>query len=324
MIFMIINKHARSGKAAQVLQQLEAEIAASGLQVEARETAYAGHAKELADACCSEIASSGETGYLLAVGGDGTFNEIINGMHDFDRVCLCLIPMGSGNDLGRGLRISAKDPAARMRKVLSMIRKRLESEEEAKNNPAFIRHMDLGQVTFPDGSARRFAISAGIGVDAAVCRDVDHSPIKKILNKIGLGSLSYVILTVANIFHMPLCDGELETKDGTVHAFRDIIFCAAMNHICEGGGVPMAPQASAFDGKLSICAVHSIPRWKCFLDLPVLVMAKHGRLKGFELFDSSRMKIRLAQPMTVHADGEYCGEWNALEFACLPGQLQVM
>ena len=97
-----------------------------------------------------------------------------------------------------------------------------------------------------------------------------------------------------------------------------------MNFKAEGGGVPMAPKADATDGKLSICSVHGIPKWRTFLCLPFLVAAKHTGIRGFDIDDCGTCEVRLKDPMVLHADGEYCGDVTKLQFRCLPGMLRVM
>ena len=92
-----------------------------------------------------------------------------------------------------------------------------------------------------------------------------------------------------------------------------IIYIAAMNFKAEGGGVPMAPKADATDGKLSICSVHGIPKWRTFLCLPFLVAAKHTGIRGFDIDDCGTCEVRLKDPMVLHADqagvelGHYVG-----------------
>jgi diacylglycerol kinase family enzyme len=103
-----------------------------------------------------------------------------------------------------------------------------------------------------------------------------------------------------------------------------MIFSAAMNLRAEGGGVPMAPKGNPYDGKLSTSSAYGIPKWRTFFCLPLLVAAKHEKLKGFRLMDSKSVHISLSKPMIIHADGEYCGESAEVTFTCLPKQLKML
>lgn len=305
MYYFIVNASSRTGKAATIWKDVKNELDSREIEYKYFITQAEGHAKRLANDICNE---KGDVN-LIVVGGDGTANEVINGMHDFDRVKFGYIPTGSGNDLGRGLGINKVKPVDQLVHIL-------ESEDLLK--------MDLGQVVTEDGNERLFAISAGIGVDASVCKQALTSKLKKFLNKFGAGSATYVILTVKTMFTMPVCNGLLTMDDGSVKKANNIIFCAAMNHPWEGGGVPMAPDADATDGELSVCCVSDIKRFNCFTKLPLLVASKHDRIAGFDIFNCKSVKIELEDNMIVHADGEYCGEPKNVEFKVLPKVISVI
>lgn len=72
--------------------------------------------------------------YLITVGGDGTLNEVINGISDFSRIVLGILPIGSGNDFARGMGIS-RDTLANLEQILDLI----ESDSEGTA-------IDLGEV----------------------------------------------------------------------------------------------------------------------------------------------------------------------------------
>ncbi len=141
------------------------------------------------------------------------------------------------------------------------------------------------------------------------------------------GKLTYLLLTVKSLFTM-------ETANGTVRMTRRdkkkekhmqrLIFSAVMNFRAEGGGVPMAPAADARDGRLSMCCASDISRWKTFFYLPVLVLAKHSNLKGITIADEEEIHWKVDVPMTLHTDGEYCGEVTEVKFTCLKGKLRVL
>jgi diacylglycerol kinase family enzyme len=185
--------------------------------------------------------------------------------------------------------------------------------------------MDLGEVSWEKGQKnRKFAISAGVGLDALVCKKALHSTLKDFLNKLHLGKLTYIALTVQSLFSMETTSAAVRFDNTSRQNMPKGICFAVMNFRAEGGGVPMAPKADATDGKLSVCSIYGIPKWRTFLCLPFLVAAKHTWIHGFDVTDCGKCRIRLNHPMTVHADGEYCGELSELTFRCLPGQLHVL
>ena len=163
-----------------------------------------------------------------------------------------------------------------------------------------------------------------MGIDAFVCKEAQHSVLKRVLNAIGLGSMTYVCLTVKSLFTMPVVRAQVGFDDGEMRTLEQVIFIAAKNQRVEGGGVPMAPRANAFDEKLSVCLVHGIPRWKTFFLLPVLVLGKHEKVKGFEIVDCKKLQVKLAKKAVLHTDGEYCGMHNCVEISCLEKKMQII
>jgi diacylglycerol kinase family enzyme len=246
-------------------------------------------------------------------------------MSAFEKVRFGMIPMGSGNDFGRGLNLP-KDPTENWK----MIQKHILAGKDS------FRRIDLGQVTvLGQKHPRLFGISAGVGLDAIVCKKALRSGLKTFLNRIHMGKLTYILLTVQTLFSMDTADVELtylldETaaeKAATASeacTLNKMIFTAAMNLRAEGGGVPMAPNADPADGKLSVCSAYGIPKWRTFFCLPLLVAAKHEKLKAFQLKNCKSVRMSLSKPMIIHADGEYCGESAEVTFTCLPQKLKML
>ncbi|MCR4841678.1 MAG: hypothetical protein K5840_00270 [Eubacterium sp.] len=351
MVYIIANRNARKGTKKGNAAELLTALDARNIEYDVRYTEYAGHAKELA----REISSLPGEKRLIVMGGDGTVNEAINGIVDFDNTLFGYVPLGSGDDLARGLNI----------KMSALERLLLVSQTDE------VTPMDLGELIIVDGSraegtieaeyrsvdgcsdededtastGRLYAVSAGIGIDALVCKQVNSSALKKFLNKFGLGSLSYGLLTVKNLFTMRSANGRIVYSTGgrsddspgagsnspinmgitpMVVPIKKMIFTAVMNHPCEGGGVPMAPFADAFDGRLSVCCVGNVSRLHAFFCFPLLLIGKHKIIKSFRLFNASRIEIGIDEPMVVHTDGEYCGTARAVRFRAHPGILKML
>ena len=311
MLYFIINEKSRSGRGKQVWSELREYLAKTGVAYEAKVTKYEGHARTIAREFCGK---KDDDICLVAVGGDGTANEVLNGITDFGRVRFGTIPTGSGNDLARGLGLLGS-PKENLVRILEAVKK---SREETES-------MDLGQVRWKGGKRPRiFVISAGVGLDALVCKKALRSRLKDFLNKLRLGKLTYLCLTVQSLFSMETADAAVWFDGKSKISRSRVIFSAAMNFAAEGGGVRMAPGATPADGKLSVCQAFGIPKWRTFFCLPLLVAAKHTRLRGFEVTDCTVCKIRLERPMVLHADGEYCGDVTEMQFTCLPGKLKVL
>ncbi len=296
----IVNTHSKTGKAAEVWRTLEQELRRQGASYTAHITQYAGHAAEIA----AELTSGETPVFLVVAGGDGTVNEVLSGIRDLSLVTLGYLPLGSANDLARGLGLT-DEPLEILRQIL---------------NSTATEAIDVGEVSW-EGGSRRFAVSAGAGVDAAVCRRALTSPLKTFLNRIGLGGLTYGLLTISELFRTPRMRGVARMADGSEVVMDRMIFCAAMNFACEGGGVRMAPHASAKDGKLSVCCVCNIPKVVCLFAFVLLLMGKHEKIRGFVCVDTEELRLSMDRSLVVHADGEDCGDQQELTFRCLPNGL---
>ena len=188
MLYFIVNEKSKSGNAKQIWKEIEEVLKVRNVSYQAFVSEYRGHAGKLAAEIC---AMDDNDICLVAVGGDGTANEVINGITDFEKVRFGVIPTGSGNDLARGLLLS-KDPKNGAIHILNAMKK---SREDTWC-------MDLGEVNFGE-EKRLFAISAGIGLDALVCKKALKSTIKDILNKIRLGKLTYAATGVITAARLP-------------------------------------------------------------------------------------------------------------------------
>lgn len=297
----IVNKASKTGKGAVVWEALEAHLQELNVDYDVRFTGGPGEATEFA----RSATSTGEPTHLFVMGGDGTLNEALNGIVDFENTFYTPLPSGSANDfvLGIGMEGDA-----------------IQIFDRAYNSEDY-KALDIGKV-----DDRRFGVSAGIGVDAYVCLQALDSKLKKFLNRFGLGSATYGLLTVGDIFTMPFSDATItysfKGEEKSINV-KNIIFAAAMNCKAEGGGIPMAPNATPDAGYLTAFVAHDISRLKCFTLLPSLVAGKHMGKRGFDLINFDKMKIDIIDDMCVHADGEHVGFHKTLLFECLPGVLKV-
>ncbi len=309
MLSFIVNKCSRGGKGALVWDEIEEYLKKRDIEYAAKMTEYAGHATKLAEEMTACVLEKNNEVTLIAVGGDGTIGEVINGISDFSKVRFGVVPVGSGNDFARGLKLS-KEPIENLESIINCL------EEDV---------IDIGSVVWDDGSKQRyFAVSSGIGIDAEVCKRILASRLKGVLNKIRLGKLTYLIVTVQSLFSMDTSDVSIRFDGNEVKKIRKLIFNAVMNFRTEGGGVPMAPKADARDGLLSICCIHTIPKLATFFFLPFLVIGKHHFINGIDIENHKTCDIILKKPMPLHADGEYLGETDRVSFKCRTKRLRML
>lgn len=308
MYYFIVNTQARTGNAAHIWDEVKVVLKREAIPYKAFETSFEGHATELAHKLCQ---IDEDKVHIIILGGDGTINEVVNGITDFDKVCLGVIPTGTGNDFARNLGIKGTPE--------ELIHDILKHENGTK--------LDIGSVTWGDEKhkhKRIFNISSGIGFDALVCKYAMTSRVKKFFNRIRLGKLAYLVLTVRSLFAIKTYNAEVTFGDGTESSYKKVIFSAAMNLKAEGGGVPMAPSSDPTDGLLPFCIAADIPMLILPICLIRLVLGKHEKLKYFHIINGTSCHIKTDAPEVLHADGEYLADVTEVWYECLPNKLELL
>ena len=240
MYYFIINPNSRSGKGALIWRDLENILRERNIKYQTFFTEYKGHAVKLSASITASIPEDSQI-KLIAVGGDGTIQEVLSGVKDISRVIFGYIPTGSGNDFCRSMKLP-QDPMKALELILSDKRPHLMD----------IPHISCGS------SSSRFAISCGIGFDAAVCHEVGVTPMKKVLNKIGLGKLVYLFVALKQLLFLKPSSMTLLMDDNKKEEFSKVYFTAIMNQKYEGGGFKFCPDASPSDGYLDVIVVDSL------------------------------------------------------------------
>ncbi|MCR5418774.1 MAG: YegS/Rv2252/BmrU family lipid kinase [Lachnospiraceae bacterium] len=237
---------------------------------------------------------------LILIGGDGTLNNCINGIKDLEHTTLTYLPSGTSNDFSRSLHISGK-PLRALRATSPKIR---------------TKSMDLATVSYGT-KKRRFVVSSGIGYDAAVCQEVQHSPLKAAFNRFRLGKLIYGFIALKQfLFLKPCgCDLYLDDSEEPIH-FNTFLLAAFMNLKHEGGGFPFAPDADPADGKLDICLVGNLSKAMVPFVLPFVLAGRHHGKPGVHSYRASKIRIVTEEPLYAHTDGEILGKYKELSFVC--------
>ena len=306
MYYFIVNTWARTGNAVHIWDEVKVILKKENVPYKAFETSFEGHATELAKEL-SENAT--EVINIIILGGDGTINEVVNGIVDFEKVRLGIIPTGTGNDFARNLGIKGTTE-----EIVCDI---LNCQKGTK--------IDIGAVCWGEEKKRRlFNISSGLGFDALVCKKALNSKVKKICNSLHLGKLSYLVLTVQSLFSMKTYTGKMTFGKNPDNSYKRVVFAAAMNLRAEGGGVPMAPSSNPCDGTIPFCVAADIPKLVLPFCLILLVLGKHENLKYFHTFHDTECYIHTDSPAVLHADGEYLADVTDVWYECLPCKLELL
>ncbi len=309
MYHIIINPASRSGKGLKIWkEQVEPALCRGNVPFRPYFSEKAGNVSRIAGEILSAPSSGNGPVSLIILGGDGTVNEALQGIPDPSGIVLGYIPTGSSNDLARDLNIPTSPTAA-----LDLI---LHSGTPCP--------MDLGTVTYEDGQKRRFAVSCGIGFDAAVCEEALRSKAKKVLNRIGLGKLTYLSIALKQLFAAKAVSGKLILDDGAPVEIGNILFTACMLHRFEGGGFMFSPDADATDGILNLCAVGDISKALILYALPTAFKGKHYRYKGITPYQARKVRIDVSSPLWVHTDGEVARKSRSITVTCEQNALYII
>lgn len=282
MYHFILNPSARSGRGLLLWKKVEAELTREKVEYETHFTDHRRHATEIA----SELTRNGEETTLVVLGGDGSIDEVVNGIHFPDRVTLGYIPLGSGNDFARGMGL----PSNTM-KALDVV---LHSDKR--------RSINLGLLQYR-GKKHRFAVSSGIGYDASICYQLCVSKLKMFLNKLGLGKLAYVSLSLHRLYHCRPDAMTIILDEQTLH-FDNVYFAAAFNLPYEGGGCKFCPDARPDDDLLDFIVIADVPKIQALAILPTVFSGMHTRLKGVHIYRCKKVHVESLPALPVHSDGE--------------------
>lgn len=292
MKYFLVNPNSSSGFGKNIWLSVKKELDFRGISYQAHLTEYAGHAALLA----KQLTKKEYPVELIVIGGDGTLNEVLNGISDFSKVLLGYIPTGSGNDFARGCRLP--------KKVSDCLDYLLE-------NP-YSRSIDVGVCKSQEKSFR-FGVSCGMGFDAAICQEALVSPVKKVLNRFHAGKLTYAFLAVKQLLLCRPADVKVRLDNDRNYSFSRVYFISVMNQPCEGGGVRFCPSARDDDGFLDVCIVSGISRLKFLLLLPTAFRGGHIFFKGVHIFRCKSIQIHSTSPLPLHRDGESGGMQSDLQ-----------
>jgi len=220
---------------------------------------------------------------VIAVGGDGTVQEVVNGLLEAGAgAAMGIVPLGSGNDLARSLGLPSELSSAW----------RIAIGHET-------RRIDVAHARNGTGDQRWFASAGGIGFDAQVAQAMaDRSGWQA-------GRAGYLLTTLAELRRFDNRRVRL-TIDGTTESM-DVLFVALANGAFYGGGMRIAPEAVIDDGQLDVCVVGDISRLTVLRQLPNLYRGTHVNHPAVSMRSGTRIEADGDAGTLIHLDGEPFG-----------------
>jgi YegS/Rv2252/BmrU family lipid kinase len=239
--------------------------------------------------------AAGQANLLVAVGGDGTVNEIANGIAGLD-VELAVIPRGTGWDFVRTYGIP--------RRFDDAVKVALEGR---------MREIDLGRARYREGESL-FANIASAGMSGAIAKRANES------SKALGGKISYAWATVT-VFARWRNDEVHVTVDGERRSGRmhDVVVA---NGRYFGGGMMIVPEAEPDDGLLDVLLIGDLSKRDLLLTLPKTYRGRHLPHPKAELLRGKTVEVDAAEPLPVELDGEQPGT-TPVRFDVVPRSLRL-
>jgi len=300
--FVVVNPNAGNGKGKKDWKRISGLIERSLGTFEAR---FTGKKRDATGFARKAIAEGFRN--IISVGGDGTLNEIVNGVFTQDQcdtkeITLSMIPVGTGNDWGRMFGIPTVYEGA-----VQVIR-------EGKT-----MFHDIGFVTYQiegNHEKRYFINIAGLGFESLVVKKTNRQKDKGKSNK---AIYFYNLLSSLISYRNTKCDIII---DGKKESGRVFSINVGNGRYC-GGGMRQTPDAIPNDGLLDITVIREIGRIEIIRSLKLLydgTILSHPRVDGYR---SNNLKVLSEEELYLEADGESLGHTPA-EFGIIPSALKVV
>src|SRR5512135_3190909 len=280
--------------AREQIERAMAVLRESGWSLELVETARQGDARLLA-----QEAAERNLDALIAVGGDGTVNEAVNGLVD-SPTALGVLPLGTANVWAKemGLPMGNLEAAALLLAG------------------ADVRAIDVGAVRGPTMDARFFILWCGVGLDAAITRDIE--PQREMKRR--LGALMFWLVGIRDAWSYRGKRATLRFEDKRVR--RRVILALAANSQLYGGIVRIAPNAQVDDGRLNFVVFKGTGFAATALHLVKVFLGAHLRDPQVEVYQTACVSIE-GKKLPVHVDAEPIG-FTPVEIRVRPSSLRVL
>lgn len=271
MYHVIANGGNIDSKKSKQLDAVKYAFERAGKEVEFHLTDHAGHATEIV----KELTQGGRYADIIAMGGDGTLHEVLNGIQDVENCTLGLIPVGTGNDFADAIKLPS-NPESAVQMILS-------------NEPKPIDFIELS-------SGLRSINAVGTGIDVDVLKYAYASKNKK-RNK-------YFSSLLKALRHFKCTNFKVSWDGGEEKAFNGMIACVA-NGTSFGGGIKLFPTAKVDDGYMDLMVVSYISRIRMVIAFIMLMLGKAHKVKEATYVKCKSVKFIPENEMpTIQAEGE--------------------
>jgi diacylglycerol kinase (ATP) len=293
---VLVNPVAGGGRASKALPGLQQFAQENGWRADFQITTSVEDLRQRA----SDAAQAGRP-RIFAVGGDGTFQVLINAIGPHSNTVLGVIPAGGGNDLAVSLGIPA-DAIAAARLLIE----------------GSVCLLDAVQVKTADGVERLYTGGGGVGLDAEASRYAGgiYCNVR--------GRLRYVLSAIRALAGFQSMQVRVQIDAGREAGIAGrALLVAVLNTPSYGAGVRLAPGAIMDDGKLDLVLLANLGFFEVLTMLPALLLRGDVYSKRLQRRTVKRVRIETDRPCAFHADGEIVGA-TPVEVGIVPGALRVL
>lgn len=305
MYQFIVNPSAGAGRGYRIWKLLERQLEKESQEFRVFFTERQGDACEIAKVLTAE---KEESKILVVVGGEGTYNEVLNGISFKGTVTLGYLPAGFRNALSKGFQ-SFWNVNRQSRRIL---------------HPKTYRMMDYGVLTSGGDEifSRRFAGRCGVGFDAAVCHELLCFPVKKRLFRLYFYRLKGFILGLKQLVLAKPVSGCIVLDGMKKVEFNHIYFIAF--HVSGDSAKEKKGCQGPESGRIRVYVGNSSKKRKMIPILMEVIMGIRKKERGVRVFECSEASIHLGRPLAVHVDGESCMCQQDLEVRCIPQKIRLI
>lgn len=292
---IFINRSAGGGYAKSCLVAIQSRFRELQFPAEFRETR---DKQELASNVQEAIARKSKL--LIAMGGDGTFQGLVNAAFGAD-VILGILPVGGGNDFAGAIGLP-RDPVLAVEAVLR----------------GKVRSVDLIRVRTADGKARLYCGGGGVGLDAEAAKHATgafrHLP----------GRFRYIASALRALAAYTPVDVRIEFPETDLSPVEaKALLACALNTPTYGAGLKLAPEACIDDGSLSVVLIEDLGILGILALLPRLMWSGELRTSHVKRWSARRVRLSTCQPSSFHGDGEILGP-TPVDIEVVPGAVQLL
>lgn len=232
---------------------------------------------------------------IVAVGGDGTVNEVARGLINKGKGTLGIVPGGTGNDMAKSLGISI-DPVEALETLCKGLKK----------------DIDIGHV-----NDSNFLNIASVGFDAEVV--INNVNLKKVIKS----GISYAISVFYTLLSFKRKKVKITIDDNVIE--EKIILLAVGNGKYYGGGMKILPMAKLDDEYLDICIVSNVSKLKLLFLFPTIFNGNHIKYKKYvKMYKGKTIKVETKDKIYLNIDGEIASEIEEIVFSIENKKLNVV